>query len=330
MLVAAVDVGYSNLKIAVGHPGSEPRVIVRPAGAAPLDRLGERIGERRPNGGDAAPVLVEVQGRRWAAGIEPGRFSGWARSLHEDYATTDAYLALVKAALVLTGECAIETVVTGLPVSQANDPRRRDAVRRLIVGTHDCASGAIEVGNVRVLPQPVGAYLDLVWSGTDRTLLDRIESGAVLVLDAGFYSFDWALIVGGELRRAASGTSLEAMSVLLDRAARRLADEYGGKPVPLGLEAAVRAGQPTFRQAGHLVHLAPVLTLVARDVASVALEALRQSLRREATNIDLVLLAGGGGELYGASVGALFPGASVVVSRTPVAANVRGFFRHVA
>jgi plasmid segregation protein ParM len=78
------------------------------------------------------------------------------------------------------------------------------------------------------------------------------------------------------------------------------------------------------------VHLAPVLTLVARDVAAVALEALRQSLRREATNIDLVLLAGGGGELYGTSAGTLFPGASVVVSVNPVAANVRGFFRHVA
>jgi len=330
MLVAAIDVGYSNLKLAVGHPGSEPRVSVRPAGAAPLDRLGERIGETRPAADPATPILVEIQGRRWAAGIEPARFSGWARSLHEDYATTDAYLALVKAALVLTGEHAIETVVTGLPVSQANDPRRRDAVRRLIIGTHTHARGVIEVGNVRVLPQPVGAYLDLVWCGTDPALLDRIETGAVLVLDAGFYSFDWALIVAGELRRAASGTSLEAMSVLLERAARRLADEHGGKPVPLGLEAAVRSGQPTFRQAGQVVPLAPVLTLVAREVAAVALEALRQSLRRESSNIDLVLLAGGGGELYGARVGSLFPGASVVVSVHPVAANVRGFFRHVA
>ena len=184
------------------------------------------------------------------------------------------------------------------------------------------------MGQVRVIAQPIGAYLDLVWTAQEPELLERIESGSVLVLDAGFYSFDWALIVRGELRRSASGTSLEAMSVLLERTARHLAEVHGGKPAPLALEAAVRVGRKTFLQAGRRVDLAPVLALVARDVAGVALEALRQSLRREEAGVDLVLLAGGGGELYGATVGTLFPGAAVVVSADPVAANVRGFFRH--
>lgn len=331
MLVMALDVGYSNLKLAVGPAGATPRVIVRPAGAAPADRLGERLGDGGPGAADAAPVIVEIRGRRWAAGIEPGRFeAGWARSLHEDYAGTDAYLALVLAALVLTGESTIDTVVTGLPVSQSQDPRRREALRALLVGTHDTSAGPVAVRNVRVLAQPVGAYLDLVWSATDPALLDRIATGTVLVLDAGFYSFDWALVVAGDLRRSASGTSLEAMSVLLERAAKRIADAHGGKSVPLGLEAAVRAGKATFLQAGHAVALPPLLESVAREVSTVALEMLRQSLRREHTNIDLVVLAGGGGELYGGAVGSLFPGASVVVSNHPVAANVRGFFRHVA
>lgn len=325
--VAAIDIGYSNLKIAVGQRGAEPRVRVRPAGAAPADRLGECIREERANA-EAVPILVDVRGRRWAAGIEPARLDGWVRSLHEDYASSDAYRALVATALVLTGERQLDTVVTGLPVGQANDPRRCEALRQAILGTHHTDAGPIEVARVRVIAQPVGAYLDLVWSAQEPGLLERIETGSVLVLDAGFYSFDWALVVRGELRRSASGTSLEAMSVLLERAARHLAAVHGGKHAPLALEAAVRAGRTLFFQAGRAVDLAPVLTLIARDVAGVALEALRQSLRREEASVDLVLLAGGGGELYGASVGSLFPGAAVVVAADPVAANVRGFFHH--
>jgi plasmid segregation protein ParM len=328
MPIAALDIGYSNLKVASGRPGGPPRVIIRPAGAAPAERLGERIRHANPDTTDA-PIFVDIHGRRWAAGIEPARLDGWVRSLHADYASTDAYLALVRAGLVLTGERCLDTVVTGLPVGQASDPRRCEALRQLILGAHQTGVGVIEVAKVRVVPQPVGAYLDLVWSATDPALLERIETGAVLVLDAGFYSFDWALVVAGELRRSASGTSLEAMSVLLERAARQLAEVYGGKPTPLALEGAVRAGRATWLQAGHTVTLEPVLRQAATEVAGVALEALRQALRREEANVDLVLLAGGGGALYGATLGRLFPGATVVVSDDPVAANVRGFFRHV-
>jgi plasmid segregation protein ParM len=222
----------------------------------------------------------------------------------------------------------LDILVTGLPVGQADDPRRREALHRSLLGTHRLDAGPVEVAQVRILAQPVGAYLDLVWSVREPEVLDRIETGSVLVLDAGFYSFDWALVVRGELRRSASGTSLEAMSVLLERAARRLAEQYGGKPAPLALEAAVRAGRATVFQAGRAVELAPVLEPVARDVAGVALEALRQALRREEAGVDLVLLAGGGGALYGSAVGSLFPGARVAVSPDPVTANVRGFFRH--
>jgi plasmid segregation protein ParM len=51
---------------------------------------------RRPDA-----VVVAVDGRPWAAAIEPARLEGWQRSLHADYAATPAYRALVQAALVL-------------------------------------------------------------------------------------------------------------------------------------------------------------------------------------------------------------------------------------
>jgi plasmid segregation protein ParM len=150
----------------------------------------------------------------------------------------------------------------------------------------------------------------------------------VLVLDAGYYSFDWALVVAGELRRGASGTSLEAMSVLLERAAGRIAERHGGRPQPLALEAALRQGREYLLVLGQRVPLKPVLEGAAREVGGVALEALRQSLRREVTNIDLVVVTGGGGALYGSQAADLFPGARVRLARDPVGANARGFFHY--
>ena len=190
-------------------------MILRPAGAAPLDRLGERVGTGRRQ--DA--IVVDIDGEPWAAAIEPMRFEGWQRSLHEDYAATPAYRALVKAALVLANRPVVDRLVTGLPVAQAQDPRRREVLRRALLGRHVTERGAVEVGDVRIVPQPIGAFVDLLWADLGADTLARIEEGTVLVLDAGFYSFDWAVIVAGELRRGASGTSLEAMSVLLERAA---------------------------------------------------------------------------------------------------------------
>ena len=328
MYVIGLDVGYSNLKVAAGVAGGPPLVTVRPAGAAPVDRLGTRI-----NGSGLAseqPILVEVAGEPWAAAIEPERFEGWARPLHEDYAATSAYQALAKAAFLLAGRQPIDVVVTGLPVAQASDGRRRDNLKRVLSGRHRCTAGTVEVGEVRIVPQPVGAYLDLVYSSTDEAILERIEAGAVIVLDAGFYSFDWALVVQGELRRTASGTSLEAMSVLLERASRHAVIEAGGKPQPLGLEAALRAGRSHVLQAGRRLALRDLIARAAPRVCGIALEAMRQALRRETRSVDLVLIAGGGGALYGTAVADLFPGAGVVVAADPVSANARGFFRYAA
>ena len=222
----------------------------------------------------------------------------------------------------------VDRLVTGLPVAQAQDPRRREALRRALLGRHVTERGAVEVNEVRIVPQPVGAFVDLLWADLGADTLGRIEEGTVLVLDAGFYSFDWAVIVAGELRRGASGTSLEAMSVLLERAAVRIAEQHGGRPQPLALEAALRQGREHVRVLGQRVPLKPSLERAAREVGGVALEALRQALRREATNVDLVVVTGGGGDLYGRQAAALFPGAEVRLARDPVGANARGFFHY--
>lgn len=191
MPVVALDVGYSNLKVAHGPRGADPRVLVRPAGAAPAPYVDQAVRNPAVTG----VVAVEINGRPWIAGIEPSRFEGWNRSLHADYPASDAYLALVRAALALTDERYFDLLVTGLPVSQADDAQRVTALRQRLLGRHVLGvdSGVtVDIAEVHVLPQPVGALMDLVVTAEDG-LLDQVEEGVVLVIDTGFYSFDWAL-----------------------------------------------------------------------------------------------------------------------------------------
>jgi len=321
VVVFGLDVGYSNLKAVVGSPGERPQVFCRPAGAAPREHLGERFDGRSP----ADAVEVDIDGSVWVAGIEPMRLENWQRPLHEGYIDTATYRALVLAALGLAKQPVIDCLVTGLPVGQTYEGKRREQLQRALVGRHPTQDGSVEIGEVKVIPQPVGAFVDALFTA-DSSAVERMEAGTVLVLDAGYYSIDWALIVAGELRRGSSGTSLEAMSVLLERAAKALAGTYGGRPQPLALEAAIRAGRARVLHNGQSVALGPIIEKAAGAIAQAALESLRQALRRETINVDLILVTGGGGELYGHLAAAVFPNARLVVSENPVTANAQGFF----
>ena len=325
--ICAIDIGYSGLKIAAGAAGEPPHVLMRPSGAAPVGHVAEDIGLP---GLAEPPVWVDVGGARWAAAIDPSCYDGWQRSLHEDYVATGAYRALAIAGMVLqaraTGRREIDMLVTGLPVSQIGDAPRVQAVKRTLAGRHPHHEGNIVVRAVTVLAQPLGAYAEMVTSTRDEDVLARADEGTVLVIDPGFYSFDWALLARGQLRQSASGTSLEAMSVALEQAARAAAADHGGRPQPALLEAAARAGRERVLQNGTWIEVANYVQQGATKVVPTALEALRTALRRESLTPDLVLLAGGGGVWFREPLCELFPKARVLMSTDPATANVRGFF----
>ena len=78
MNVLGIDIGYSNLKLAFGRRSTEPRVLLKPAGAAPVDRLGEKIADK----GKDDFVRVVVNGTPFVAGLSPDRAELWSRELH--------------------------------------------------------------------------------------------------------------------------------------------------------------------------------------------------------------------------------------------------------
>jgi plasmid segregation protein ParM len=241
---------------------------------------------------------------------------------------TPAYRALFLASLLLSGRDKVDVLVTGLPVSQWLDASKQEALAKKLTGRHRATPRQeVEVSAVWIVPQPVGGYIDLLWSGQGGSVL---EEGRVLVIDPGFFSVDWVLVEEGGIRRPSSGTSLEAMSVLLDQASRLIADEHGGSVPVERIEEALRTGKGHVLLFGRAVEIQPYLKQAAERVAPVALEALRRSLRQESGSVDAVLLTGGGAALYGPVAKSLFPDCKLHIPHRPELANARGFFRYGA
>jgi plasmid segregation protein ParM len=321
MNILGIDIGYSNLKLAYGEQGGEPKVLLRPAGAAPADRLGEKIG-----GGENEDFLrVLVNGSPFVAGLSPDRAELWSRELHEDYPSTDSYRALFHAGLLLSELDQIDLVVTGLPVNQYLNPELRERLSGQMQGEHQITPRRkITITKVKVVPQPVGGFVDYVWSLPDAA---EIEDSRVLVLDPGFFSVDWVLISNGELRRQSCGTSLEASSVILDEAARLIAEDFGGNVGRERIEHTLRNGHAQVRLFGERIDVAPYLKRSADKVGPIVTTRLRESLRKENTSADMVLLVGGGAGFFESAVKDAFPQLKVTTSEAPVFANARGFWR---
>ncbi len=321
MNVLGIDIGYSNLKLAYGQQGSEPKVLLRPAGAAPADRMGEKIG----GDGEEDFLRVLVNDVPFVAGISPDRAELWSRELHENYPSTDSYRALFHAGLLLSEFDQIDLVVTGLPVNQYLNPDLRERLSKQMQGEHQITPRRkITVNKVKVVPQPVGGFVDYVWSLPDAA---EIEDSRVMVVDPGFFSVDWVLIGNGELRRQSCGTSLEASSVILDEAVRLIAEDFGGNIGRERLEHALRNGLAHVRLFGERVEVAPFLKKAADKVGPIVTARLRESLRKENASADMVLLVGGGAGFFENAVKEAFPQLKVSSPDSPVYANARGFWR---
>jgi len=320
--VMGLDIGYSNLKIATGIKGEKPRVRTLPIGAAPVALMPHKL-----TGEPAESLRVQLNGETWAAGVEPKRLQGWQRELHGDYCASKAWQALFLASLILTERNEIDTLVTGLPVSHYHDKALREQLQARLVGTHQpTVKRTIQVQSVRIVPQPVGAYMHVLNSTQDEGVIRAIERGRCVIIDPGFFSVDWVALEEGEVRFHSSDTSLDAMSVLLQHADQSIHDDYGVAPGVETLEKALRTKETDIFLCGQEVSLADYLGRAADAVAPNALVSLKKSMRKEGVNSNVIILTGGGAKFYRKATEETFPSTRIIVPQDTVSANAQGFW----
>ncbi len=323
MFVLAIDIGYSNLKVVWGDVGSNPQSWIAPSGCGPRETLSESVS----GGGGHGIIQVLIGGRPWVAGVGHSLIESSVRELHADYPSTEVWEALFKAALRMAGRERVDLLVAGLPVSQHQDPARREQLKQLLAGSHQVTPNfQVTVNRVAVLSQPTGTYLDAVATRPD--LLDLFENGRTVVLDPGFFSMDWLVIDRGRVNKASSGTSLNAMSVLIERVVASLQEATGAVIGHDRIEDALRFGQDQILVYGQWTSIKPHLENAGQAVAAAAMTELRRAMRGDASAVDAVLIAGGGAKHYAATATQVFPYSRVVIPDAPELANARGFWQH--
>ena len=318
--VRAIDVGYSWTKFVIAgdrvgqircraFPSIAPRASGRDLA---LDGVSQR-----------QTVQIAVDDLMFEVGPEAALVQETVHALPLDdaYTQTPEYLALVRGALRLMHVSHVDLLVVGLPVALFR--QRRERLEARLVGAHPVGgSDAVTVAAVRVLAQPVGALLS---AAVENASLRHLRAARTLIADAGWRTLDWVVTSGPKILDKRSDSVAKSMFDVVDAIARAMSRDLGTQLGPFDytrIDEALRAGEPV-RVFGKPVDLAPYLPLGQR-VADEAITAMRR-LVQDGTDIDAIVLAGGGAGFFAGAIGRAYPKHTVTALPDAFYANCRGF-----
>jgi len=322
-----IDIGYSSVKVAFGTE-RVPETFRMPVGAGPVSTCNQKL-DGSPEIGQGRIVLVN--GEEWVGGVEPERLQMYSQIMDPSYPWTNEYRALYFTALDMLEVDTIDHLVTGLPVSQFLDGVSREKLTEQMTGRfYIRPDKVVEVKNVRVVPQPVGAWGSYM---LDSNVLNKVSprldpSMSALVVDPGHYSLDWALYrLGWAFNN--SGSTETAGDTVLTKAAQKLTKTLGKNVSKSALRKAVIGGAKPLVIAGNQVDPWPAIHDVAAEIVQMNLKELRASVRTVAKDgLDIVLVSGGGATLFRDALARVFDETPVVIVPDSILANSRGFYAY--
>jgi plasmid segregation protein ParM len=319
-VIRAIDVGYSWTKYVVEGARADqircrafPSIAPRASGRdLALDGLTRR-----------QTVPIPVDGVVFEVGPEAPLVQDVVQALphHNRYIYTPEYLALVRGALRLMHVDHVDLLVVGLPVALFGP--QREALEARLAGVHDLGGGLmIPVSAVKVLAQPVGA----LFSATiEHPALQHLQRARLLLVDAGWRTFDWVVTSGGRIVDKRTDSVAKSLFDVVDAMGHAIARDFG---VQLCAADHARIDEALRRKAsvpiaGMSIALDPYLPLGQR-VADEAVTALRR-LVQDGTDIDHIVLAGGGAAFFADAVARAYPNHPLTPAPDAFYANCRGF-----
>lgn len=329
-IVRSIDVGFGNTKyVVISNGNGDIQCSLFPSLAPQASEgadLASGVLQKRNT------VTVEVNGVRYEVGKDANlaQDATHGRVLDLSYPTTDPYLALVRGAIYYMGVPEIHLLVLGLPVNSFD--KYKEVLEKRITGEHKIPSPlyksgngtpehiTVKVHNVKVQPQPLGAFFDhAVTSG----VYSRMRNEMNLLIDAGFYTLDWIVSRGVKMVNARSGAHSGGMSSILSTMGESIGKKIGGQINDLTiLDEAIRTGtNPRFYgKEFDITEQRKLAKAKAEQFVSVLANKVGQSV-----DIDNIVLAGGGASFFKDVITAKFPHHDIIVTKNPVYANVRGF-----
>lgn len=322
-VVRAIDVGYSWTKYTVAGESLEdircrafPSIAPRASGRdLALDGRARRL-----------TVQVPIEDLEFEVGPEAAlvQEAFHTMPLDDSYTETPEYLALLRGALRLMRLDEVDLLVVGLPVALFR--QRRGALERRLTAVHAVGDGStVTVKSVKVLAQPVGA---LVSAAVENEALQHLKGTRNLLVDAGWRTFDWVVTSGYKVLDKRSDSIAKSMFDVVDAIARAIGRELGAQLSAFDyarIDEALRKGEPA-RFFGRPLDLKPYLALGQR-VADESVTAMRR-LVQEGTDVDNIVLAGGGAFFFRDAIARAYPKHSLTELPEAFFANCRGF--HIA
>jgi plasmid segregation protein ParM len=318
-IVRAIDVGYRNCKY-VERMDAQRLVCRSFPSVAPIASSRDLSIDRKTR---RDTVVVPVGKLLYEVGPDANLAqSTFATSnLNDMYVFSDQYLALVRGALRFMKIDRVDFLMVGLPVSLFG--LRRAELEKRLQGQHDVGNGKIvSVIKVVCIAQPVGGFLSYAVQNKlrDAMLLERN-----LIIDPGWRTFDWVVTQGLKPLDERSDAVNKGMWDVVDSMAKAIGAELDCRFTQFDYERIDEAlrlqTKPKFF--GQPCDLTPYASAGKRVVGDAITE--MRLLVKDASDIDNILIAGGGAFFYKPEIQKAFPKHKVLQIDDPLFANVRGF-----
>jgi plasmid segregation protein ParM len=238
--------------------------------------------------------------------------------LHSDFIGTPQFRALALGALSRMRTDQIDLLVTGLPVHLMQSHASR--LKQLLTGYHPInESISVNVSEVKVIAQPLGGFISHAFSSPS---FAPSKTKANLLIDPGYYTFDW-LVARGLLEIPEFSGSVEAgvadyVKRVESSICRELNINYSNL---LSTETGLRIGH--FDLYGNPYDLTPHRQ-AGDEVVDRALTEMRSKVGT-GEQIAGIFLVGGGATYFEQALNAVYPHHQITLMDEPVLANVRGF-----
>lgn len=336
-VVRAVDVGYGNVKFTLDHPDAFSKITCEIFPSRSPIAGGKSLSAGVVQGRDT--VIVQVGSTEYEVGRGVAKAQGTfdvTAVLDKDYCLSDPYLARLRGALYYMmgadkksgqkylSSNRIAMLVAGLPVSTFKNRELPNKLKQRLLGTHELPDGrSVVVDDVLVMPQPLGAFYEYAF---EHGMFEQMRAQTNLIIDPGFFTYDWLLSDGLHIIDKRSDSVNRGMSDVITAVveAAKKKNGWGAETAMLVrlLDEHLRDGKP-FAVYGENIDVKEFLP-AGKVVINEAVSAMVNNVG-DGADIQNIILAGGGAELYRSAIQEKFPRHKILVMDNPVYSNVRGF-----
>lgn len=239
------------------------------------------------------------------------------RVLNKDYILSDDYHVLMKSALLMMNISFIDVLVIGVPVKYYDSSAKHlQATWKGEIKLN--SNNKVQVNKVIVVMQPLGSFYKFA---TGFNNFDLIKSQRTLIIDVGYFTVDWIVIK--DMKFAGSNDSYEGGMSFLLLAIEEKIGRGTNNPITLNkIDEYFYKNEPVYIN-GEQIDMNNFIPIIESTVER-TYHAMMNSVK-DLTNIENILLVGGGAKVYKPTIQKHFGGRKINTFKSQELANVLGY-----